>query len=142
MKVAVHTAMSVHHLRSIAKTVRDAGPGGSRGSHLRSCEPSGSASSVLPMPVREIAEGQEIDQVLVVRGRRAGREPGRVELSLGDRTGSLAASVPAELAPQPGAVVRVGGRCRGGRLDVVALRPAREDEYELEALLDGPPRSA
>jgi 3'-5' exoribonuclease len=82
------------------------------------------------MLVRDFAEGQEIEQVLAVRG------PG----SLADRTGSIAAVGAEECAA--GTVVHVTGRVEGGRLLVRALRPAREDEYALEDLLDGPHRTA
>jgi 3'-5' exoribonuclease len=81
------------------------------------------------MLVRDFAEGQQIDQVLAVRQRG----------SLGDRTGSIAAT---GADCEPGAVVRVKGRVEGGRLVVGELRPAREDEYTLDDLLDGPHRSA
>ena len=47
------------------------------------------ASSVPDMLVRELAEGQEIDQVLLVRDRSRGGE--RLRLKLGDRTGCVRA---------------------------------------------------
>jgi 3'-5' exoribonuclease len=107
------------------------------------------------MLVRELVDGQEIDQVLLVRERERRTERDGAEslkLTLGDRTGCIPAilsDVPAELAQRcvPGTAVRVAGRFGvhqryGGRLAVRALRPAREDEYSLGDLLDGPPRSA
>ena len=43
------------------------------------------------MLVRELVEGQEIDQVLLVRDRSHGGE--RLRLKLGDRTGCVRATV-------------------------------------------------
>jgi 3'-5' exoribonuclease len=84
--------------------------------------------------VRHLIDGQEVDLVLIVRERA----PERVTLA--DRTGSLHAVIGPELAGacEPGTCVRVRGRVERGRLDVEFLRPARESEYELEDLLDGP----
>ena len=86
--------------------------------------------------MREFAEGQEIDQVLLVRG---GPRP-----KLGDRTGSVRASVApgADCCLQPGSVVRVTGRYTGGELEVRSARAASEGEYDIADLLDGPPRTA
>jgi 3'-5' exoribonuclease len=107
------------------------------------------------MFVREFLDGQEIDQVLLVRERelRAKREGGEyLRLVLGDRTGTVPAMVwedAAEYVPhcEAGACVRVAGRYAmhpryGAQLDISALRAAEAHEYDLEALLDGPPRSA
>jgi 3'-5' exoribonuclease len=90
------------------------------------------------MLVRELADGQEIAQVLLVRERSRG------VVKLGDRSGCIRAGVPAELAGccAPGTPVHVTGRVAGGELAVRALRVAAEDEYDLAELLDGPPRSA
>jgi len=94
------------------------------------------------MLIRELVDGQEIDQVLLVRGRSAGR------VTLGDRTGSVVARLeaPAECGCEPGAFVRVAGRyestARGPELRVRELRAASEGEVELETLVDGPVRSA
>jgi 3'-5' exoribonuclease len=94
------------------------------------------------MLIRELVDGQEIDQVLLVRGRSAGR------LTLGDRTGTVIARLeaPAECCCDPGAVVRVAGRyestARGPELRVRELRAAEDAEYAPEMLLDGPARSA
>jgi len=93
--------------------------------------------------VRELIEGEEIDAVLLVRGRRARGD--QLELTLADRTGTVSALVAAERADsacEPGRVVRISGRHAGGRVQVAELRPAREGEYALDDLLDGPPRSA
>jgi 3'-5' exoribonuclease len=104
------------------------------------------------MLVRELVDGQEIDQVLLVRERARRTQPDGsegIELSLGDRSGSVSATVPAGDAGScvPGAVVRVCGRFsvhprRGGQLAVTRMRPAREEEFTLDDLLDGPPRPA
>jgi 3'-5' exoribonuclease len=106
------------------------------------------------MFVRELADGQEIDQVLLVRERdlrtqRDGSES--LRLTLADRTGTLIAIVRDgvdELAAlcAPGTVARVTGRfCvdprNGGQLALRSVRPARPHEYELADLLDGPARS-
>jgi 3'-5' exoribonuclease len=94
------------------------------------------------MLIRELVDGQEIDQVLIVRGRAAGR------ITLGDRTGTVVARLeePAPCCVDPGAVVRVAGRfelsARGAEVRVRELRAAGEGEFELEVLVDGPPRSA
>jgi 3'-5' exoribonuclease len=84
--------------------------------------------------VRQLTEGQEVDLILLVRERADAR------VTLADRTGSLSATLPPEVAAacEPGACVRVTGRVERGRLAVEALRPARSDEYSLQDLLDGP----
>jgi 3'-5' exoribonuclease len=94
------------------------------------------------MLVRELAEGQEIDQVLLVRDRSRGGE--QVRLKLGDHTGCVRATAAPDIAIccEPGAPVHVSGRYAAGELDVRAARAAGEDEYDLAELLDGPPRSA
>jgi 3'-5' exoribonuclease len=104
------------------------------------------------MFVRELADGQDIDQVLLVRERelRTKRDGAEyLRLSLGDRTGSVVAIAgegARELAEvcEAGACVRVAGRyCvhprYGGQLRLRALRAAEPHEYELADLLDGPP---
>jgi 3'-5' exoribonuclease len=95
------------------------------------------------MLVRELTEAEQVEAVLLVRERR--ERGAEVELTLADRTGTVTAALPAPLAGcacEPGRVVHVSGRLAGGRIHVGALRPAREGEYALEDLLDGPPRSA
>src|SRR5689334_19994711 len=107
------------------------------------------------MFVRELTDGQEIDQVLLVREReRRARRDGRefLRLVLGDRTGTVTAMVWEDVAERmaccdAGACVRVTGRLgvhprHGAELTVSALRPAEDHEYELDDLLDGPPRDA
>ena len=103
------------------------------------------------MLVRELADGQEIDQVLLVRGRevRSGRDGGEhLRLTLADRTGSVTALAWEDVAArtaccEPGSRVRVAGRYEdhprhGAQLTVRALRRAEPHEYELDDLLDGP----
>jgi 3'-5' exoribonuclease len=97
------------------------------------------------MFVRDLAEGRDIDQVLLVRERelrmaRDGSE--QVHLLLGDRTGTVAAVLREVAACEPGTPVRVAGRYEARQLVLNELRPARPHEYVLADLLDGPPRSA
>jgi 3'-5' exoribonuclease len=106
------------------------------------------------MFVREFVDGQDIDQVLLVRERevRCGRDGSEyLRLSLGDRTGAVVSVVRdgvSDLAPlcEPGACVRVDARYGvhpryGAELTLRALRAAEPGEYELADLLDGPPRT-
>jgi 3'-5' exoribonuclease len=107
------------------------------------------------MYVREFTDGQEIDQILLVRERemRSKRDGGEyMRLVLGDRTGTVQAmvwdSVP-ELSArcETGACVRVLGRYGvhpryGAQLSIRLMRAAHEGEYDLADLLDGPPRTA
>jgi len=105
------------------------------------------------MLVREFSDGCEVDQALLVRECevRQKRDGGEfLRLALGDRTGSVAATVwdgVADLRPhvQVGAVVRVIGRYgehprHGAQITVRALRSPVQGSYALEDLLDGPPR--
>jgi 3'-5' exoribonuclease len=107
------------------------------------------------MLVRQFVDGQEIDQVLLIRARelrckRDGEE--YLKVSLGDRTGSVPANVwegVADLAKvcEPGKPVRVAGRyCvherYGPQLLARSLRAAEPGEFDWADLLDGPPRSA
>ena len=105
------------------------------------------------MFVRELIEGQEIEQVLLVRERelrKRGDGSEYLRLSLGDRTGAVvgvASDGARELEPlcDPGACVRVSGRYElhpryGAPVTVRRLRPAEPHEYDVDALLDGPPR--
>jgi 3'-5' exoribonuclease len=107
------------------------------------------------MFVRELREGSEFEGVLVVREAelRARRDGGHyLRLMLGDRTGSVPATVwedaePTAAAATVGALVRVRGRLRvsdrhGAELDLFAMCPAEPGSYDEVALLDGPPRSA
>ncbi|MGA9859521.1 MAG: HD domain-containing protein [Solirubrobacteraceae bacterium] len=85
-----------------------------------------------------------------VRRRREGDE--YLKLTLGDRTGSLPAVVldgvpAAREVCRAGEIVHVTGAFSvhpryGGRLVVDSVRPAAKDEYDREALFDGPARPA
>jgi 3'-5' exoribonuclease len=106
------------------------------------------------MFVREFVDGQEIDQILLVRERQLRqRRDGSEYLRalLGDRTGTVEVIVRegvAALAPlcDPGTCVHVAGRFGvhpryGAQITLEALRPAEADEHVMADLLDGPPRS-
>ncbi len=107
------------------------------------------------MLVNQLTDGQDVDIVLLVRERqvRTRRDGGEyIKLGLADRTGSLSAvirdDVPA-LAEvcNAGGAVRVAGRYSvhpryGPELAVETLRAAEPHEVDLDALCDGPPRSA
>src|SRR3954467_14654009 len=111
----------------------------------------------LPSPtvyVREMIDGSDLDQVLMVREaelrrRRDGAE--YLRLSLGDRTGTVTAVVwdgVADCAPhaRAGVPVRVAGRFAqhpryGAQITIRALTPPAEGSFALAALLDGPPRA-
>jgi 3'-5' exoribonuclease len=107
------------------------------------------------MLVREWHDGQEVDQVLLVRGRelrskRDGRE--FLKLTLGDKSGSVAGILWDGIADlsalcELGAAIRVTGLYSvharyGGQLLVRSLRTAQPSECDFAALLDGPPRTA
>ncbi len=104
------------------------------------------------MLVRELVDGQDIEQVLLVRERelRSNGDGEYLRLMLGDRTGAVVALVRehvSELVPvcEAGAPVAVNGRYAvhpryGPELAVRSLRPAEAHEYQLDDLLDGPPR--
>jgi 3'-5' exoribonuclease len=107
------------------------------------------------MRVRDFIDGCDVAQPLVVRQaevrrRRDGTE--YLKLVFGDRTGSVEAVVREEI-PQarelcrPGEVVHVSGRYSrhpryGPQIGLDELRPAADGEYEVDELVDGPPRSA
>ena len=103
------------------------------------------------MPVRHFEDGQDVEQVLVVRERelRVRRDGSEfLRLTLADSTGSLAAVLwegAGDCAPAcaRGAVVHVTGRFTvhpryGPQLQLRSLRAAREDEFDLGDLLAGP----
>jgi 3'-5' exoribonuclease len=104
------------------------------------------------MLVRELVDGQDIEQVLLVRERelRSNGDGEYLRLMLGDRTGAVVALVRehvSELVPvcEAGTPVAVSGRFAvhpryGPEVAVRSLRPAEAHEYELDDLLDGPPR--
>jgi 3'-5' exoribonuclease len=105
--------------------------------------------------VNQLIDGQDIDIVLLVRDRkvRNRRDGGEyLKLALADRTGSLSAIIRDDVAAVAevcgaGCAVRVAGRYSvhpryGAEVDVHTLRAAEPDEVDLDALTDGPPRSA
>jgi len=107
------------------------------------------------MLIRELTDGQEVEQVLVVRSAECRRKRDGDEflkLSLGDRTGSLTACIWDGVAEvrgcaTPGAAVLVSGRFElharyGPQLSVRRLRAADPHEYAPDDLFDGPPRDA
>jgi 3'-5' exoribonuclease len=105
------------------------------------------------MFVRDLVDGQETERVLLVKERdllRRGDGSRLLKLLLGDRSGTVAAVVPApdagETTADPGGCVHVSGRLEthprhGAQIVVGALRPAEPDEVEWAELLDGPPHS-
>ncbi len=107
------------------------------------------------MLVRELRDGSDVDQVLLVREveprqKRDGSE--FLKLVLADRTGSVPAMIWDGVAEVrelccAGTPLRVIGRFGahpryGPQLTVRALRPAAPGSFDLADLLDGPPRSA
>jgi 3'-5' exoribonuclease len=107
------------------------------------------------MQVREFIDGCDVAQALVVRQVevRRRREGGEyLKLSLGDRTGSVVAMVWDEVPEAlelccAGEIVHVSGRYSvdaryGPQLALEALRNAADGEFDVDELLDGPPRSA
>jgi 3'-5' exoribonuclease len=107
------------------------------------------------MLIREVTDGTDLDQVLLVRevDRRLKRDGGEfLRLTLGDRSGQVVAMVwdgVRDIAPlvATGRPVRVIGRYvvhprYGAQLNLRALRPAEEGTYALDDLLDGPLRDA
>jgi 3'-5' exoribonuclease len=107
------------------------------------------------MLVRELQDGADIDQVLLVREvearqKRDGSE--FLKLVLSDRSGSVPAMVWDGVAQfrdlcVSGTPVRIIGRFAvsqryGPQVTVRAIRQAPPGSFDLEDLLDGPPRSA
>jgi 3'-5' exoribonuclease len=92
------------------------------------------------MKVREFADGCEVSQALLVRAveREAGGQ--HLKLVLGDRTGSVSATVAFSAGEicRPGEVVFVTGGLSGAQLAVRSLRAARDGEYAYEDLHEGP----
>ena len=106
------------------------------------------------MFVRELADGQDVDQVLVVREatlRRRSDGSEILRLSLGDRTGvvvAVATERTRELAAvcETGRFVHVSGRYElhpryGAQIALSSAREAQPRECDVDALLDGPPRA-
>ena len=105
------------------------------------------------MLVRDLVDGQEIEQVLLVRACELRSRPDGSEylkLTLADRTGTVVAVLSdgaREAAPAcaVGTCVHVAGRYErhpryGAQIALTGVRPAAEHEYELGDLLDGPAR--
>src|SRR5689334_22383941 len=105
------------------------------------------------MFVRELADGDKVDQVLVVREaslRRRGDGSEFLRLSVGDRSGSgvgVASEGVRGLAElcERGTFMRLRGRFElhpryGAQIALADLRHAEPDECDLDVLLDGPPR--
>ena len=114
-------------------------------------KPSAPASIVARMFVRELEDGQAVDQVLLVRELEVRRKRDGCEyfkLVLGDRTGIVPAVVwepPAELNGNAavGRPLHVSGRYAvhqryGPQLTVREVRAPGPQEVVLEELLDGP----
>ena len=117
--------------------------------------PSAGASTVSAMLVRDLQDGQGLDQVLLVRAVeiRPRRDGGAcMRLSLGDRSGHVEAIVwddVAELEPlcRPGAPVRVTGTFErharwGPQVAVETLAAPAPGSYDPTDLVDGPPHDA
>ena len=107
------------------------------------------------MLVRDLVDGQQVDQVFLVRERELRRKrdgSNYLRVVFADRSGSVPANIwddVEELSSicDPGTVVRLRGRFGvhtryGPQLLVEQLREAKEDEYDLAELMAGPPRSA
>jgi 3'-5' exoribonuclease len=107
------------------------------------------------MFVREFQDGQDVDQVLLVRAveTRSRRDGGDyLKLVLGDRTGGLPAMVWDDVATvselcAAGSAVHVLARYGihpkwGPQLMLRGLRPAAAGTYRMSDLADGPPRAA
>jgi 3'-5' exoribonuclease len=102
--------------------------------------------------VRDLADGQEVDAIFVVRGQsrrlRRNGEP-FLKLQLGDATGTVEAVVwdqVEDCAPHcgPGSVVRIVGRYSvddryGAAITLRAVRAAAEEEYDPADLAEAPP---
>jgi 3'-5' exoribonuclease len=107
------------------------------------------------MLVRDLQDGQGLDQVLLVRAVEIRRRPDGgplLRLSVGDRSGQVDAFVwdpgaEVEALCRPGAAVRVAGRYErpagaGPQITVEALAPAAPGSYDVADLADGPPHDA
>jgi 3'-5' exoribonuclease len=105
--------------------------------------------------VRDLTDGQELDQVLLVRAVevRTKRDGAQfLKLSLGDRTGQLTAIVWDGVADvrdlcEAGRPLHVRGRYEvhprwGAQLALRSLRAPAPDTFAMRDLVDGPPHSA
>jgi len=107
------------------------------------------------MLVRDLTDGMEVDQVLLVRGAevrtKASGDP-YLRLTLGDRTGAAVTMVWDDVATvreacRQGTPVHVRARYEvhpkfGPQFRLHGLGPAQPGTYDLAELLDGPPRPA
>jgi 3'-5' exoribonuclease len=116
--------------------------------------PSAARVTLPDVLVRDFHHGLDLDQVLLVR--EAERRPRRdgtevLKLTLGDRTGAVAAMVWDEIEQanevcRAGSPVHVAGRYEvhqrwGAQIAVTSLRPAVDGSYDPADLRDGPPRA-
>src|SRR3954470_308512 len=105
------------------------------------------------MFVRELADGQQVDQVLVVREsslRRRSDGSEFLRLSVSDRSGSVVAVASERVRElsdlcEAGTFVHLRGRYElhpryGAQIALADARAAEPGEYDLDLLLDGPPR--
>ena len=107
------------------------------------------------MLVRDLTDGQDLDQVLLVREveLRTKRDGGHfLKITFADKSGALGAMVwdgvdEVRAVCEAGRPIRVIGRHDvhpryGAQVTIRALRPAAEGTYELADLCPGPPRPA
>jgi 3'-5' exoribonuclease len=117
--------------------------------------PSAGASTVFTMLVRDLKDGQDLDQVLLVRTaeiRRTRDGAAFLRLSLGDRTGQVVGLLwdgvaEVEELCRPGAPVRVTGRYErdprwGPQLDLRAVEAPDPDSFDLADLVGASPHDA
>ena len=117
-------------------------------------DPSDSVSTVPGVLLRDAIDGQEIDQVLMVRAAetRTTRTGGSfLKLTLGDRTGGVPANIWEDVEADralcvAGTAVHVHGRYEvhpkwGAQLRVARIGAAEPGSYDEADLLDGPPRT-
>jgi 3'-5' exoribonuclease len=117
--------------------------------------PSAPLPTVSPMLVRDLQDGQDVDQVLLVRAAESRRRrdgSAFTRLALGDRSGQVVAILSDGVAEvedlcRPGRPVRVEGRFErharwGPQIAVRALAEPAPGSFDLAELVDGPARSA
>lgn len=101
--------------------------------------------------VRELADGEPVESVFVVRERKLAQKrngENYLKLTLGDRTGIVPAVAWDDVedlsrAAEPGAVIRVAGRFSkhpqfGAQIKITSIQPADEGEIDLSELVEGP----
>jgi 3'-5' exoribonuclease len=116
------------------------------------CEPSGSRATLDAVPVRDLTNGQEIDQVLLVRAAetRSKRDGGTfLKLTIGDRTGAFTVNAWDDVEQiaalcVPGRPVHVRGTFedhpKWGAQARARFAPAEPGTFDDADLRDGPPR--